>query len=157
MPTLLDALAGVPNASLPLPGLATAGQPSAAAFEAFKAAGGQVVLDIRDPMEPRPFDEAELVRGLGMEYVNVSVRQGSLDDGMMDRVLETVRRSIDAGHPLLVHCASANRVAGALIPYFIVDKGMEEDEAVETAMRIGLRGADLMEWGLDYARRRAGS
>ena len=156
MPNLLEALSGVPNASLPLPGLVTAGQPSAAAFEAFKAAGGEVVLDIRDPMEPRPFEEAELVRGLGMEYVNVSVRQGSLDDGMMDRVLETVRRSVDAGRPLLFHCASANRVAGALIPYFIIDKGMGEDEAVEAAMGIGLRGADLMEWGLDYARRRPG-
>jgi len=157
MPSLLEALSGVPNASLPLPGLATAGQPSAAALEAFKAAGGEVVLDIRDPMEARPFEEAELVRGLGMEYVNISVRQGSLDDGMMDRVLATVRRSADQGRPLLFHCASANRVAGALLPYFILDKGMAEDEAVESAMRIGLRGADLMEWGLDYARRRAGS
>jgi protein tyrosine phosphatase (PTP) superfamily phosphohydrolase (DUF442 family) len=153
---ILQALAGVPNVSLPLPGLATAGQPSAAALEAFKAAGGEIVLDIRDPMEPRPFEEAKLVRGLGMEYVNVSVRQGSLDDGMMDRVLETVRRSADQGRPLLFHCASANRVAGALLPYFILDKGMAEDEAVEAAMRIGLRGADLMEWGLDYARRRGG-
>jgi protein tyrosine phosphatase (PTP) superfamily phosphohydrolase (DUF442 family) len=156
MPDILQALAGVPNASLPLPGLAAAGQPSAAAFEAFKAAGGQVVLDIRDPMEPRPFDEAELVRGLGMEYVNVSVRQGSLDDAMMDRILETVRRNTEEGRPLLFHCASANRVAGALIPYFIIDKGMGEDEAVEAAMRVGLRGADLLEWGLDYARRKGG-
>lgn len=156
MPNLLEALAGVPNVSLPLPGLAAAGQPSAAAFEAFKAAGGEVVLDIRDPMEPRPFDEAKLVHGLGMEYVNVSVRQGSLDDAMMDRVLETVRRSVEQGRPLLFHCASANRVGGALIPYFIIDQGMGEDEAVEAAMRIGLRGADLMEWGLDYARRKAG-
>lgn len=156
MTDILQALAGVPNASLPLPGLATAGQPSAAAFEAFKAAGGQVVLDIRDPMEPRPFDEAELVRGLGLEYVNVSVRQGSLDDAMMDRILETVRRNTEEGRPLLFHCASANRVAGALIPYFIIDKGMGEDEAVEAAMRVGLRGADLLEWGLDYARRKGG-
>jgi hypothetical protein len=41
-----------------------------------------------------------------------------------------------------------------LIPYFILDQGMSEDEAVETAMKIGLRGADLLEWGLDYARRK---
>jgi hypothetical protein len=65
-----------------------------------------------------------------------------------------VRRS--AGHPLLFHCASANRVGGALIPYFILDQGMSEDDAVDAAMRIGLRGADLLEWGLDYARRKTG-
>ncbi len=156
MSNILQALSGVPNASLPLPGLATAGQPSAVALEAFHAAGGQVVLDIRDPMEPRPFDEAQVVRGLGMEYVNVSVRQDSLDDGVMDRVLDTVRRSADQSRPMLFHCASANRVGGALIPYFIIDKGMGEDEAVEAAMRVGMRGADLMEWGLDYARRKGG-
>jgi protein tyrosine phosphatase (PTP) superfamily phosphohydrolase (DUF442 family) len=156
MPNLLESLAGVPNASLPLPGLATAGQPSPAALQAFHDAGGQVVLDIRDPMEPRPFDEPELVRKLGMEYVNVSVRQGALDDGVMDRVLDAVRRSAARNSPLLFHCASANRVAGALIPYFIIDKKMGEDEAVEAAMRLGLRGADLMEWGLDYARRTGG-
>lgn len=156
MAAFLEALAGVPNASLPFPGLAASGQPSAAALMAFQAAGGSVVLDIRDPMEPRPFDEAQLVPGLGMEYVNVSVRQDSLDDATMDRVLEIVRRSADQGRPLLIHCASANRVAGTLLPYFILDKGMGEDEAVEAAMRVGLRGVDLMEWGLDYARRKAG-
>jgi hypothetical protein len=48
-------------------------------------------------------------------------------------------------------------VAGALIPHFILDRGMDEETAVETAMRLGLRGADLMEWGLEYARRHAGA
>ena len=156
MPDLLQALAGVPNLSQPLPGLATAGQPSATALTAFRDAGGQVVLDIRDPMEPRPFDEPALVRQLGMEYINLSVRHGALDDRVMDQILTVVRERAEQNKPLLFHCASANRVGGALIPYFILDRGMDEDTAVETAMRVGLRGADLMEWGLDYARRKAG-
>ena len=154
MPDLLEALAGTPNLSRPLPHLVTAGQPGAAALEAFRRAGGEVVLDIRDPMEPRPFDEPALVRQLGMEYVNVVVRQGALDDAMLDRVLEVVRRSAAAGRPTLFHCASANRVGGAMIPYFILDEKMEEDDATDAAMRIGLRGADLLDWGLEYARRR---
>ncbi|HEV8149764.1 MAG TPA: hypothetical protein VGP61_06225 [Gemmatimonadales bacterium] len=154
MASLLAALAGVTNASQPLPDLLTSGQPGPEHLKALKAAGTEVVLDIRDPMEPRPFDEPELVRELGMRYVNVSVRQGALDDATMDAVLAEVRRS--AGHPLLFHCASANRVGGALIPYFILDQGMSEDDAVDAAMRIGLRGADLLEWGLDYARRKTG-
>ena len=156
MPDLLQALAGVPNASLPFPTLATSGQPSAEALTAFRDAGGAVVLDIRDPMEPRPFDEPGLVRQLGMEYVNLSVRQGALDDRVMDEVLQVVRDRVAGNRPMLFHCASANRVAGALIPYFILDRGMDEETAVETAMQLGLRGADLMEWGLDYARRKAG-
>ena len=154
MTTPLDALAGVTNASQPLPNLLTSGQPGAHHFEQLKAAGVAVVLDIRDPMEPRPFREPELIADLGMEYVNVSVRQGALDDAMMDAVLGEVRRN--AGRLMLLHCASANRVGGALIPYFILDQGMSEDAAVEAAMRIGMRGADLLEWGVDYARRKTG-
>ena len=154
MTALLSALAGVPNASQPLPNLLTSGQPGPQHFEALQAAGTAVVIDIRDAMEPRGFDEAELVRRLGIRYVNVSVRQGALDDAGLDAILAELRR--DEGHPTLLHCASANRVGGALIPYFMLDKGMSEDDAVEAAMRIGLRGADLLEWGLDYARRKTG-
>jgi len=152
--SLLEALRGVPNASQPLPDLLTSGQPGPQHFEALQAAGVKAVLDIRDPMEPRPFDEPRLVNELGMRYVNVSVRQGALDDPTMDAVLAELRRG--SGEPILLHCASANRVGGVLIPYFILDQGMSEDAAVEAAMRIGLRGPDLLEWGLDYARRKTG-
>ncbi len=55
--------------------------------------------------------------------------------------------------PVFVHCGSGNRVGGALLPYLVLDHGLEEDDAVGQAMRVGLRSADLMEWGMDYARR----
>jgi protein tyrosine phosphatase (PTP) superfamily phosphohydrolase (DUF442 family) len=154
MSALLEAMQGVPNAGQPLPQLLTGGQPSAEQLETLQAAGVAVILDIRDPMEPRPYDEPAQVRRLGMEYLNVSVRQGALDDQTMDAVLAELRRNQD--RPLLIHCASANRVGGALIPYFILDQGMSEDAAVTAAMRVGLRGADLMEWALDYTRRKTG-
>ena len=152
--SLLEALAGVPNPGQPLPQLLTAGQPGPQHFAALKAAGVKLVFDIRDPMEPRPFDEPGLVRELGMRYENVPVRQGALDDAVMDAALAVLRGH--AGEPMLLHCASANRVGGVLIPYFILDHGMSEDAAVEAAMKVGLRGADLLEWGLDYARRKTG-
>jgi len=154
MSTLLKALDGVVNAGEPLPGLLTAGQPGVDHFAALQRAGVKAVIDIRDPMEPRPFDEPGVVAGLGMSYDNVSVRQGALDDAMMDGVLTLLHRH--AGHPTLLHCASANRVGGVLIPWFILERGMSEDDAVTAAMRVGLRGADLLEWGLEYARRKAG-
>ena len=53
----------------------------------------------------------------------------------------------------MVHCTSGNRVGGALLPYLMLDEGMEEEDAVGQAMRVGLRSAELMEWGLDYVRR----
>lgn len=143
-----------PNYGEPLPGLLTSGQPGAGHFKDLAAQGVKTVIDIRDSMEPRPFDEPALVRGLGMKYVNVSVRQGALDDAMMDATLDAIRQN--DGQPLLLHCASANRVGGVLIPYFMIDKGMSEEDAVAAAMKVGLRGADLLEWALDYTQRKTG-
>jgi len=150
---LLAAVAGIANACCPLPGLITGGQPTEDQFRAAHAAGAVTVLDIRDPMEPRPFDEPALATALGLSYVNISVSGGSLDDATMARILAVLRNP--ASTPVFFHCGSGNRVGGALIPLFMLDHGMEEDDAVALAMRVGLRGADLMEWGLDYARRHA--
>ena len=37
-----------------------------------------------------------------------------------------------------------------LIAYFMLDLGMEEEEAIEQAMRVGLRSPEMMQWGLGY-------
>ncbi len=150
MPTPLEALAGVPNAAQPGRNLVTGGQPTAAHFEALKQAGLEVVLDIRDPMEPRQFDEAELVQSLGMEYVNVPVSGGTLTDETLERLLTLIRDN--ESRSVLLHCSSGNRVWGPVIPHLVLDLGFGDEEATTIAMRGGLRGVDIMEWGLDYAR-----
>jgi protein tyrosine phosphatase (PTP) superfamily phosphohydrolase (DUF442 family) len=155
MASPFQALRGLPNACQLLPTVVTGGQPSAAQLAAFKAAGGQVVLDLRNPMEPRPLDEPAVVQALGLEYSNVPIDEGDLADDTLDRIMDVLHRSRE--RPVLVHCASGNRVGGAILPFLINAEGLDEDDAVGQAMRVGLRSAELMEWGLDYARRhRAG-
>lgn len=151
MATPLEAISGIPNAHQPLPDLLTGGQPGAKQLEALHAAGGSAVLDLRDPMEPRPIDEPAMVQRLGMEYISVPVGAGNLDDATLERILEVLRSH--SSKPMLMHCGSGSRVGGALIPYLMLDQGMDEEAAMAEAMRIGLRGAELMEWGLDYVRR----
>src|SRR5689334_24232265 len=73
MSTLLTAVAGLPNAAEPVPGWITGGQPTEQQLKAFKSAGGEVVVDNRDPMEPRPFDEPSTVRAAGLEYVSLPI------------------------------------------------------------------------------------
>ena len=155
MSNVFQALSGVANACQILPNVITGGQPNAAQLRALKDAGGKIVLDIRDPMEPRLVDEPVLVRELGMEYVNIPVRAGSLDDATLERILAVLRGAGE--RTVFFHCGSGNRVGGALIPYFILDQAMEEEDAVDQAMRVGLRSAEMMEWGLDYARRNQAS
>ncbi|MES2304675.1 MAG: sulfur transferase domain-containing protein [Gemmatimonadota bacterium] len=152
--SLLNALAGATNASQPLPWLATAGQPSAEQFAAAREAGVQVVIDLRDPMEQRPFDEPATLRALGIEYINIPVSSGALSTATLEKILAALRAH--AGTPTILHCASANRVGGALLPYFILDEGMSEQDGIDAAMRVGLRSAEFMAWGSDYARSKQG-
>ena len=152
--TPIEALARVPNACRLLPNVVTGGQPSAADLEAFRASGGQIVIDLRDPMEPRPLDETATTSRLGLQYVVVPVADGSLTDATLERIHGVLRDSPDK--QIFVHCASGSRVGGALLPYLILDQGMEQEDAVGQAMRVGLRSAELMEWGLDFANRKAG-
>jgi len=151
MSRAFQALSGVANACQILPNVISGGQPTADQLKALKAAGGDIVLDLRDPMEPRPVDEPALLRELGMEYVNIPVKAGALNDATLERILAVLRSAGD--RTVFFHCGSGSRVGAALIPHFILDLGMEEQDAIDQAMRVGLRNAEYLEWGLDYARR----
>ncbi len=152
MSQLLDAAAGVPNACEPIPGIVTGGQPTAAQLAALKRAGCEVVLNIREPMEPQPYRTPDAVVAAGLEYVNIPVSHGPLSDETFGRVRRTVR-ALAGKKRVLFHCASGNRVGVTLLPFFILDQGMDEEEALAQAMRIGMRHAGLMQEALEYVRR----
>jgi protein tyrosine phosphatase (PTP) superfamily phosphohydrolase (DUF442 family) len=149
--TPFEAIRGVPNACQVLPKVVTGGQPTPEHLDALAKSGNAIVVDLREPMEPRAFDEPALVRQLGMEYKLVPVGPHT----MSDTTLETLRNTLTGAgdRPVFIHCGSGNRVGGALIPVLMLDQGMEEEDAVDAAMRVGLRSAELMEWGLGYTRR----
>ena len=151
MPISPNAAQLVPYGGHPLPGVATGGQPTREQLQRLKEAGVEVVVDLRDPMEQRPFDEPATVRELGMEYINVPVRPGATNDEQLARVREALRNADE--RPVFLHCASANRVGGALLPHLILDKGLTDEEATDCAMQVGLRSAEYLEWGLEYARK----
>ena len=148
MSHLLDAFPALPNAAEPVPGWITGGQPTEQQLKAFKAAGGEVVVDNRDPMEPRPFDEPAAVRALGLEYINLPIVHGAVTPDTMRRMHEMLRRL--SGKKALLHCSSGNRTSAAMIPYLIIDKKVEQEAAVDAAMKGGLRSAELMELALEY-------
>jgi hypothetical protein len=90
-PSTISALSGVANANQASPTVITGGQPSARHFQALKDAGVEVVLDIRDPMEPRGFDEEALMNQLGLEYINIVVTDAQLNDTTLDAVTGAMR------------------------------------------------------------------
>ena len=147
MQKLRSAASGLPNGQLSLEGIATAGQPGADDMRRLAEAGYRVVVDLREPSEPRGFNEEIAVREAGMEYLNLPV-----DGPPSDETFESLRRVLrdPEKRPALVHCGSANRVGGALIPYLVLDEGKDPQEAVRTAISIGLRSRELVDRAVNY-------
>lgn len=145
---------GLANAACPLPEVLAGGQPTEAHLEALAQRGFRTVLDLRAPGEPRPYDEPEAVRRLGLEYVNIPVTPDTLADDTFGRFRELMRDR--AKRPVVIHCASGNRVGVLLIPYLVLDEGKGIEEAIEAAVEAGLRSQDLAERALDYVERHRG-
>jgi protein tyrosine phosphatase (PTP) superfamily phosphohydrolase (DUF442 family) len=155
MPTVFEALARVVNACQALPNVVTGGQPDATQLAAFKEAGGQIVLDIRDPREGRPVNEVDTAQRLGLEYVVVPVTPETQSDATLERIREVLRTA--GGRSVFFHCASANRVGATLIPYLILDEGMDREDAINEGVRVGLRNQELLAWALNYVDRQEGN
>jgi uncharacterized protein (TIGR01244 family) len=139
----------LPNGRMVGPDVATGGQPDVEQIEELAAAGFRTVVDLRTADEPRGFDEAAAVRAAGMEYINLPV-----GTHIGDETFAALRAILDdAGKgPVLVHCASGNRVGGALIPHLVLDRGIDLETAVRTGFAIGLRTREFAMAGARYVR-----
>ena len=146
--------AGLPNASQPLPGIITAGQPSAEQLEALARDGVAVIVDLRGTTEPRGFDERATAARLGLDYHNIPITS-TLGAEEIEAVRALLRER--AGRAVLVHCKSANRVGGAMLPYLILDEHLSREDALNVAQRIGLRSEELAHDALDYVDAAAGA
>ena len=61
------------------------------------------------------------------------------------------RRNSSAG--VLVHCASGNRIGGAMIPWLVLDRGWDLERAVRAAKTGGMRSPELEAGARDYVAR----
>lgn len=107
----------------PLPGVFSAGQPTADDWAGIANAGVGTVIDLRPDSERPQRDEAGEVRKAGMHYVQIPVA-GPQDLGpqaatALWHALQVAQKD---GGQVLVHCASANR-AGALLALAMAQHG----------------------------------
>jgi uncharacterized protein (TIGR01244 family) len=118
----------------PVDGVTTAGQPDAAGFKVFAENGYAVVIDLRTAGEDRGLDEPAVVEALGMDYINLPIGRG----GITYANARALRALIDAyDQPVLVHCASANRV-GALFALSEYRKTADVEKALEAGRAAGM-------------------
>lgn len=130
---------GIANATFPEKGVMAAAQPTGEQLQVLAEEGYRTVIDLRAADEPRGYDEIEAAKANGLTYVNLPVTLESLDQGTIDRFVETMD---EAEKPILLHCASSNRV-GALWYAYLVEKGMAPAEALEKGQAAGLKNPEL--------------
>lgn len=142
---------GLANAACPLPDVVSAGQPAEEELDRLAAAGFRTVLDLRAPDEPRGYDEQRAAERAGMTYVNLPVTPHTLGDETYDRFRELM--ADPARRPIVVHCATANRVGALLLPYFVLDLGEAPEEALCRAVDAGLRSQEYVNRAFAYIER----
>jgi uncharacterized protein (TIGR01244 family) len=132
---------GIPGAAFPVPGIMIAGQPSGEQIQLLAEEGNyHTVIDLREPGEPRGFDEAEAAREGGLVYLNVPVAPASLDQAAIDRFLAAMRH---AQRPLLLHCGTGGRAAALLYAWLVLERRQPAAQALATARTAGLSSPEL--------------
>lgn len=119
----------------PRPGLVTGGQPDQTQLEAFARSGGTLVIDLRTAGEERGLEEASAVAALGLTYLNLPI--DGADDITADNAIALHQALLSATGPVLLHCASGNRV-GALLALEAAAAGESRQQALDLAHRAGL-------------------
>lgn len=124
------------------------GQPSPAQLEQLARDGVRTVINLRAPDEPGQQDEPSQAARLGLNYVALPVA------GAQDLTPATVQRFSAAlaearrRGPVLIHCATANRVGALVALEQGWHQGARPSDALELGRAAGLAGLELVVAGL---------
>jgi uncharacterized protein (TIGR01244 family) len=118
-----------------------AGQPTERALRELKAKGVTTVVNLRMPEEMKQigFDEAALLKELGMTYVHIPMRgspENPYGPKQLDQFAETMASTQGK---LLLHCTVAWRASHLWAAYLIRDRGVPVATALAQTRSINLR------------------
>lgn len=129
----------VTDAVLAAPGIVAAGRLRPGDVARVSEAGIRHVIDLTPDAETPQFDEAAAVRAAGLAYSNLPLR------GAPDLTRENVHAFDallrNAQRPLLVHCASGNRVGG-LLALMKAGEGMPAEQALAYGRSAGMTSTE---------------
>lgn len=136
-----DLEAAEPTVSAPRPGLYTSGQPGTKAWSSLaRERGIATVINLRPDAELAGRDEAAEVRAAGLDYVQIPVAGAA--DVTVEKADALWRRLEQARGPVLVHCASGNRVGALLAIGAARHGGMTPAAALAFGRTAGLSGLE---------------
>lgn len=115
----------------------TGAQPTEQAYAKAAASGFRAVLSLRAGNEGVDLArERTLVEKAKMRYFNIPVVSSAPRPEQADEFIVVVKNK--SNHPMLINCASANRVGAFMMIYRVLEQGWTEDKALEEARKIGL-------------------
>ncbi len=132
----------IPNYKVIAPGLVAAGQPAPEALAKLSSMGFKTVLNLRMPGEGGASNERELVEGQGLRYVSVPMTAATFSLADVQAVEKVI--GDPAAGPILLHCASSNRVGGTWAA-ILARRGQPLDEALTQGRKAGLTSAPMEE------------
>ena len=118
-----------------------AGQPTERALRELKAKGVTTVVNLRMPEEMKQigFDEAALLKELGITYVHLPMR-GSPENPYGPRQLDAFAAAVASTQgKMLLHCTVAWRASHLWAAYLIRDRGVPVATALAQTRTINLR------------------
>lgn len=120
--------------------LFTAGQPTAAQLTELAERGVRHVIDLRGADEPRDFDEVALSHELGLSYLSLPISSG---DDLNSMNAHALKRALDAADgPVLLHCASSNRVGALLALMAAQEEHLSDVAALELGVQAGMKSLE---------------
>ncbi|HEX2693453.1 MAG TPA: sulfur transferase domain-containing protein [Gemmatimonadaceae bacterium] len=116
------------------------GQPTATGLRELHSQGVTTVVNLRSPEEMAriPFDEAALVKSLGMKYVYIPVRGNAEFPYSPDALKSFAAAMADAKGKLLLHCTVAWRASHMWAAYLIQYRNVPVATALAQARSINL-------------------
>lgn len=125
-----------PNARKVAEGLVSAGQPSREQLKTAADAGVKTIVNLCPPGECG-WDEAAVVKELGMRYIAVPV--GGVEDVTASNAGKLHDIVADQeNYPMVIHCASGNRVGALFALRAFHAEGCDPEAAVEKGRLAGL-------------------
>ena len=126
-----------------------AGQPTEAALSAMRDKGVTRVISLRtaremDNREIVPFDEAAVVKDLGMDYVHIPL--GGPDTPYTAEALDRFASAIETSEGgVLLHCTVAWRASHMWAAYLVAHQGFSVADAVAYGQQMNMGGYPFAE------------
>ena len=125
----------------PRPGVYTAAQPGTNEWKSIKKRGITTVVNLRPMKEMGGRDEAKEVRAEGMSYIEVPIFTLQDINAVNAKKLKAALNAAN-GKPVLVHCASGNRVGGLMALMAALEEHMPAEQAIALGKSAGMQSSE---------------